>query len=105
MKIPYEIHSVDFVSGGNWGGTTITVKYQDGRKINKSLQTVLTDIINIINDRKSMDTTWYENFIKVVKDMRSAQKEYFKTRNYIILENAKKLEREVDKLLEENNDL
>ncbi len=40
-----------------------------------------------------------EEFITLVREMRDAQKEYFKTRNKIILAKSKDLERKVDKML------
>jgi len=40
-------------------------------------------------------------FFYTVKRMRKAQKDYFKTRHYSHLDKAKRLEREVDKILKE----
>lgn len=37
-----------------------------------------------------------EEFINLVRDMRKAQKEYFKTRDYLVLNRSKILERQVD---------
>jgi mitochondrial fission protein ELM1 len=39
-------------------------------------------------------------FAQLVKDMRTAQKSYFKTRNNIDLETSKRLEKQVDAALE-----
>lgn len=39
------------------------------------------------------------NFVDVVRRMRAAQKQYFKTKDYASLCEAKKLEAEVDKML------
>lgn len=44
-----------------------------------------------------------DNFEKLVRDMRAAQKKYFKTRDRAVLEESKRLEREVDKYLEERS--
>ncbi|MDQ7950151.1 MAG: hypothetical protein AAGB30_11140 [Pedobacter sp.] len=41
----------------------------------------------------------FDDFIELVKKMRKAQVEYFRTRSSIAMAEAKKLEREVDKLL------
>lgn len=41
------------------------------------------------------------DFIKLVKEMRETQKRYFKTRNAEVLAESKRLEREVDKKIEE----
>lgn len=43
----------------------------------------------------------YEELLKLVKRMREAQKKFFKTRNYDDLAEAKKAEKEIDKLIEE----
>lgn len=45
--------------------------------------------------------TQFENLITLTTKMRGYQKEYFTHRNSTALVNAKRLEREVDKLLEE----
>ena len=37
-----------------------------------------------------------KEFIKLIEEMRNAQKEYFKGRNYQSLEKSKRLERQVD---------
>ena len=42
-----------------------------------------------------------DDFIKLVKEMRETQKLYFKTRNAEVLVESKRLEREVDKKIEE----
>lgn len=42
-----------------------------------------------------------DDFIKLVKEMRETQKRYFKTRNAEVLAESKRLEREVDKKIEE----
>lgn len=44
-----------------------------------------------------------DEFEKLVRDMRAAQKKYFKTRDRAALEESKRLERDVDKYLEERN--
>ena len=44
-----------------------------------------------------------DNFEKLVRDMRAAQKKYFKTRDREVLAEAQRLERRVDKYLEERN--
>lgn len=44
-----------------------------------------------------------DTFEKLVRDMRAAQKKYFKTRDRAVLEESKRLEREVDKYLEERS--
>ena len=44
-----------------------------------------------------------DKFEKLVRDMRAAQKKYFKTRDRAVLEESKRLEREVDKYLEERS--
>lgn len=41
-----------------------------------------------------------EQFITLVSDMRKAQKEYFRTRSKVVLEESKRLERMVDAELE-----
>lgn len=41
------------------------------------------------------------DFINIVKDMRYWQKQFFKTRNYLDMEQAKVFEAEVDKKLKE----
>lgn len=41
------------------------------------------------------------DFINIVKEMRKAQKEYFKTRSQASLTKSKELEKTVDKLLAE----
>lgn len=43
----------------------------------------------------------FQQFIDLVCRMRSAQKQYFRTRNYADLDENKKLEREVDQALRE----
>lgn len=42
-------------------------------------------------------------FIELVREMRNAQKEYFKTRDKNILQKSKELERKVDALLQQKN--
>lgn len=42
-----------------------------------------------------------DGFEKLVRDMRAAQKKYFKTRDRGALEESKQLEREVDRYLEQ----
>lgn len=42
-----------------------------------------------------------EQFKQLVKEMREAQKQYFKTRDYAVLDKSKKLEKQVDAELEE----
>ena len=44
-----------------------------------------------------------DTFEKLVRDMRAAQKKYFKTRDRAVLAEAQRLEREVDKYLEERS--
>ena len=39
------------------------------------------------------------DFIRLVSDMRSAQKEYFRTRDRVALQNSKMLEKSVDAML------
>lgn len=46
----------------------------------------------------------HQQFIDLVCRMRSAQKQYFRTRTFADLEESKKLEREVDKALQEYNE-
>ena len=41
------------------------------------------------------------DFIRLVSEMRAAQKEYFKTRDKVVLQNSKMLERTVDAKLEQ----
>lgn len=41
------------------------------------------------------------DFVKLVKEMREMQKRYFKTRSMDALSESKRLEREVDKYIEE----
>lgn len=38
-------------------------------------------------------------FLKLVKDLRKAQKKYFQTRNFNDLKKAKQLEKEVDEMI------
>jgi len=45
----------------------------------------------------------HKEFIELVKKMREAQKSYFRTRDYNYLSESKKLERQVDKLIEEES--
>ena len=40
-----------------------------------------------------------KEFIELVREMRNAQKEYFKTRDKNVLQRSKELEREVDSFL------
>jgi len=40
-------------------------------------------------------------FVSKVREMRAAQKEYFKTRSYDVLNRSKSLEKEVDKIIED----
>lgn len=47
----------------------------------------------------------YETFVAAVKDMRQLQKKYFETRNPNVLTNARKAERVVDRLLDEQEQL
>ncbi|MDY6418902.1 MAG: hypothetical protein SPK76_08090 [Bacteroidales bacterium] len=42
-----------------------------------------------------------EEFVKLVADMRNAQKAYFKSRRYDDLERARSLERSVDKAIKD----
>lgn len=44
-------------------------------------------------------------FIELVREMRNAQKEYFKTRNQTALRNSKALETEIDKEIERVNNI
>lgn len=41
-----------------------------------------------------------KDFMKLVEDMRNAQKEYFRTRSRDVLEKSKQLERQVDAEIE-----
>ncbi len=41
------------------------------------------------------------DFIRLVSEMRAAQKEYFRTRDRVVLQNSKMLERSVDAKLEQ----
>lgn len=41
------------------------------------------------------------NFEQLVAEMRKAQKDFFRTRNYKILEKSKELEKQVDQYLDE----
>jgi hypothetical protein len=43
----------------------------------------------------------HEQFAKLVAEMRQAQTEYFRTRSTTALEQSKRLERQVDKALQE----
>lgn len=45
----------------------------------------------------------HKSFRELVKEMRSAQREYFRTRSAEVLDKSKKLERKVDELLSDNN--
>lgn len=45
-----------------------------------------------------------KEFIELVRQMRNAQKEYFRTRDKRILACSKELERRVDKAIEESNE-
>lgn len=45
-----------------------------------------------------------KDFITTVKDMREAQKEYFRTRDRQVLQRSKALEKRVDALIAEYND-
>ena len=45
--------------------------------------------------------TW-QTFFDTVKDMRAAQREYFRTRDFTALGISKELERKVDKLIEQH---
>lgn len=54
------------------------------------------------NPETKMDKT-NDNFEKLVRDMRAAQKKYFRTRDHAVLEESKRLEHDVDKYLEERN--
>ena len=47
----------------------------------------------------------HETFVAAVKDMRQLQKKYFETRNPNVLTNARKAERVVDRLLNEQEQL
>jgi len=47
------------------------------------------------------DLTDIERFISTVMDMRTAQKQYFKTRDTQWLNNSKQLERDVDKWIDD----
>lgn len=40
-----------------------------------------------------------DEFVKTVREMRNAQKEYFKTRDKEVLAKSKELERKVDRML------
>ena len=46
----------------------------------------------------------YKNFVELVCKMRTAQKSYFRTRSYAVLDNSKILERQVDNALREISD-
>ena len=50
---------------------------------------------------KTMKNNMLTDFEKLVKDMRAAQRTYFRTRNDTILKAAKELEREVDRRIAE----
>lgn len=50
-----------------------------------------------------MDST--NDFFEAVRKMRTAQRVYFKTRGYDALAEAKKWEKQVDKMLAERNNL
>lgn len=45
----------------------------------------------------------FSEFFEAVRKMRAAQRVYFKTRGYDALAEAKKWEKQVDKMIEENN--
>ena len=45
-----------------------------------------------------------EEFYKLVEDMRTAQKKYFKTRDANVLQESKNLERAVDKAITEHEE-
>ena len=47
----------------------------------------------------------YATFVAAVKDMRQLQKKYFETRNSNILTQARRAERTVDRLLDEQEQL
>ena len=44
-----------------------------------------------------------EDLVKLVKEMREAQKEYFRTRDKSMLQRSKELEKAVDKYISEYN--
>jgi len=46
----------------------------------------------------------HKEFIELVKRMREAQKNYFRTRDYNYLSESKMLERQVDKLIEADSE-
>ena len=52
---------------------------------------------HLTNDMKTLGIEFYE----AVRKMRTAQKAYFKTRGFDVLAESKKLEKQVDKMLEE----
>ena len=51
--------------------------------------------------RKELKNSNMEEFIILVEEMRSAQKEYFRTRSATSLNRSKQLEREVDTKIKE----
>lgn len=44
----------------------------------------------------------YDKFVELVKKMRKAQRDYFATRDRCILDDSKRLERQVDKVIVNN---
>ena len=52
---------------------------------------------------KLQNYTTMKEFIELVREMRNAQKEYFKTRSKDVLNRSKELERKVDNYLQSIN--
>ena len=60
------------------------------------------ELLSQINSEKQADKN--EEFFKLVSDMRTSQKEYFKTRDANVLNESKRLEKLVDKALQEHEE-
>lgn len=57
-----------------------------------------------VKNDKEKDAMIDQNFKSAVKQMRFCQKEFFKTKNYYSLENAKHAEKVVDKMIQDDDD-
>ena len=63
----------------------------------------MTDIENIKRTLKGggamNEVNTWQDYFNLTKQMREMQKKYFKTRNYTVLEESKRLENEVDRAI------
>ena len=76
----------------------------DGPDYRCQLVVVPTFGLHQLVDNQREEKMKEDEFYKLVEDMRKAQKNYFRTKNANYLEEAKNLERSVDKAIKEHEE-